>query len=80
MTAATETIENQNVVASTGIDQELDLETLTKNIPRADFNPDNFPRLVYRTEKPRATADEWLSVGIDEIDYYVPYRTILICR
>lgn len=42
MTAATETIEIQNVVASTGIDQELDLETLAEDMPRADFNPDNF--------------------------------------
>ncbi len=56
MSAATETIEIQNVVASTGIDQELDLETLAEDIPRADFNPDNFPGLVYRTENPRATA------------------------
>lgn len=29
MSAATDTIEIQNVVASTGIDQELDLEELT---------------------------------------------------
>jgi len=24
----------------------------------------------------QATADEWLSTWIDEIGYYVPYRTI----
>ncbi|ATW88218.1 TATA binding protein of transcription factor TFIID [Halohasta litchfieldiae] len=56
MTAPTETIEIQNVVASTGIDQELDLETLVDDIPGAEFNPDNFPGLVDRTQDPKAAA------------------------
>jgi len=56
MSAATDTIEIQNVVASTGIDQELDLEELTQDIPGSDFNPDNFPGLVYRTQEPKAAA------------------------
>lgn len=56
MSAATDTIEIQNVVASTGIGQELDLETLAGDIPGADFNPDNFPGLVYRTQDPKAAA------------------------
>jgi len=56
MSAATDTIEIQNVVASTGIDQELDLETLTQDIPGSDFDPDNFPGLVYRTQEPKAAA------------------------
>ncbi len=56
MSAATDTIEIQNVVASTGIRHELDLETLTENIPSADFDPDNFPGLVYRTQEPKAAA------------------------
>jgi len=51
-----ETIEIQNVVASTGIGQELDLEALATDIPGADFNPDNFPGLVYRTQDPKAAA------------------------
>ena len=46
MNTPTETIEIQNVVASTAIDQELDLETLVDDIPGAEFNPDNFPGLV----------------------------------
>ncbi len=56
MSAATDTIEIQNVVASTGIGHELDLETLTEDIPSAEFNPDNFPGLVYRTQEPKAAA------------------------
>ena len=56
MVKPTETIEIQNVVASTGIGQELDLEALATDIPGADFNPDNFPGLVYRTQDPKAAA------------------------
>lgn len=56
MRAPTETIEIQNVVASTGIGQELDLETLVADIPGAEFNPENFPGLVYRTQDPKAAA------------------------
>lgn len=54
--APTDTIEIQNVVASTAIDQELDLETLVDDIPGAEFNPDNFPGLVDRTQDPKAAA------------------------
>src|SRR6056297_2210082 len=56
MVEPTDTIEIQNVVASTGIGQELDLEALATDIPGADFNPDNFPGLVYRTQDPKAAA------------------------
>ena len=56
MNAAVDTIESQNVVASTGIDHELDLETLDEDLVGADFNPDNFPGLVYRTQDPKAAA------------------------
>jgi len=54
MVNPTETIEIQNVVASTGIGQELDLEALATDMPGAEFNPDNFPGLVYRTNEPKA--------------------------
>ena len=56
MVAPTDTIEIQNVVASTGIEQELDLETLTQDITGAEFDPDNFPGLVYRTQDPKSAA------------------------
>jgi len=56
MSAPADSIEIQNVVASTGIGQELDLEALATDLPGADFNPDNFPGLVYRTQEPKAAA------------------------
>jgi transcription initiation factor TFIID TATA-box-binding protein len=51
-----ETIELQNVVASTGIEQELDLESVAMDLHDADYNPENFPGIVYRTEGPRAAT------------------------
>lgn len=50
------TIEIQNVVASTGIEQELALERVAMDLRGADYDPDNFPGVVYRTEEPRATT------------------------
>jgi hypothetical protein len=50
------TIELQNVVASTGIKQELDLESVAIDLLGADYNPNNFPGIVYRTEEPRAAT------------------------
>ena len=51
-----ETIELQNVVASTGIEQELDLQSVAMDLRGADYDPENFPGVVYRTEEPRATT------------------------
>ena len=51
-----ETIELQNVVASTGIEQELDLQSVAMDLRGADYDPDNFPGVVYRTEDPRAAT------------------------
>jgi transcription initiation factor TFIID TATA-box-binding protein len=56
MSDPVDSIEIQNVVASTGIGQELDLEALAEDLPGSDFNPDNFPGLVYRTQEPKAAA------------------------
>ncbi len=51
-----ESVKIENVVASTGIGQELDLESVAQDLEGADFNPDQFPGLVYRTEDPKAAA------------------------
>lgn len=51
-----ETIEVQNVVASTAVGQELDLERLSQDLNGVSYDPDNFPGLVYRLEKPKAAA------------------------
>ncbi|OIB57376.1 TATA-box-binding protein [Natrialba sp. SSL1] len=56
MTEPTETIKIENVVASTGIDQELNLEQVGDDLPEADYNPEHFPGLVYRTQEPKAAA------------------------
>ena len=56
MTALTETLTIENVVASTGVGQELDLESLAMDMRGADYDPDNFPGLVYRTQDPKAAA------------------------
>lgn len=56
MSAAIDTIEIQNVVASTGIGHELDLEALCMDLTGADFDPDNFPGLVYRIQDPKAAS------------------------
>src|SRR5699024_5366545 len=51
-----ETLEIQNVVASTAIGQELDLQSVAMDLTGADYNPDNFPGLVYRVQDPHAAA------------------------
>ena len=50
------TIEIENVVASTAIGQELDLEQVTLDMEGADYDPDQFPGLVYRTQEPKTAA------------------------
>ncbi len=49
-------IETQNVVVSTSIDQELDLETLSPNLERASYDPDTFPAIQYQLEEPAVTV------------------------
>jgi transcription initiation factor TFIID TATA-box-binding protein len=56
MSKTTESLQVENVVASSDIGQELDLETLSEDIGGTDYNPDNFPGLVYRMHDPEAAA------------------------
>jgi len=51
-----ETIEIENVVASTGIGQELDLASVAMDLAGAEYDPEQFPGLVYRTHEPKAAA------------------------
>ena len=67
------TIEIQNVVASTGIEQELALQSVAMDLRGADYDPDNFPGVVYRTEEPRATtllfrSGKMVSTGASSIE------------
>ena len=51
-----ETLEIQNVVASTAVGQELDLQSLAMDLEGADFDREQFPGVVYRVQDPHATA------------------------
>jgi len=50
------TIELQNVVASSGIDRELDLQRVAADLDGAEYDPDRAPGLLYRTIEPKATS------------------------
>ncbi|MDZ7745054.1 MAG: TATA-box-binding protein [Halobacteriales archaeon] len=50
------TINIENVVASTGIAQELDLQSVAMDLEGADYDPEQFPGLVYRTQNPKSAA------------------------
>lgn len=53
----TETLEIQNVVASTGIGQKLDLQAVASDLDEVDYDPEQFSGLVHRPDDPaRATT------------------------
>ena len=56
MTDPKDTINIENVVASTGIGQELDLQSVAMDLEGADYDPEQFPGLVYRTQNPKSAA------------------------
>ncbi|MGZ4919175.1 MAG: TATA-box-binding protein [Halobacteriota archaeon] len=56
MTEPRDTIEIVNVVASTGIGQEINLKQAALALEGADYDPGRFPGLVYRTKNPKTAA------------------------
>ena len=50
------TLEIQNVVASSALGQEVDLESIAMDLSGADFDPEQFPGLIYRPETAEATC------------------------
>ena len=56
MTDPTESVHIENVVASTAIGTELELEQLAMDLQGADYNPENFPGIVYRIQTPKAAT------------------------
>lgn len=56
MSDPTATISIENVVASTAIGQELDLQSVAMDLDGADYDPEQFPGLVYRTQSPKSAA------------------------
>lgn len=45
-----------NVVASATVDQRIDLVEITKVFPEAEYNPAQFPGLVFRLQSPRSAT------------------------
>ena len=54
MYSHSETIDVENVVASTDIGRELALDSLAMDLSGSEYDPDNFPGLIYRTQEPKA--------------------------
>lgn len=50
------TVRIENIVATVTLPNELDLHEIERNIPRVEYNPDQFPGLVFRLEKMKVTA------------------------
>ena len=46
----------ENIVATVILDHPLDLNLIETRIPDVDYNPDQFPGLVYRLQSPKVTA------------------------
>ncbi|MDX1441292.1 MAG: TATA-box-binding protein [Nitrosopumilaceae archaeon] len=46
----------ENVVASASIDQEVNLHEITEKFPDTEYNPDQFPGLVFRLKVPRTAT------------------------
>ena len=46
----------ENVVASTSLGQELDLNAIEDALDGAEYNPQQFPGLVYRLDSPKVVV------------------------
>jgi len=46
----------ENIVASTGVSQELDLESVAEDLDRTNYDREKFPGAVYRTQNPKSAS------------------------
>lgn len=46
----------ENIVATVILDQSLDLNLIESRVPNVSYQPDQFPGLILRLEKPKTTA------------------------
>ena len=46
----------ENVVASASVDQPIDLTDVTKKFPDTEWNPEQFPGLVFRLKSPKTAT------------------------
>lgn len=56
MADITETLTIENVVGSTSLGQELNLESLADDLDGVSYDPEQFPGLVSRTQDPKAAS------------------------
>ncbi len=49
-------IKIENIVATVTLDQTLDLYAIERSIPTVEYNPDQFPGLIFRLDTPKVTA------------------------
>ncbi len=49
-------IKIENIVATVTLDQTLDLYAIERSIPTVEYNPDQFPGLIFRLDSPKVTA------------------------
>ncbi|MBS3781255.1 MAG: TATA-box-binding protein [Candidatus Thermoplasmatota archaeon] len=48
-------IKIENVVASSSLGEELDLEKVNRALDRSEYDPDKFPGLIYKLEEPNTS-------------------------
>ncbi|MEM2021927.1 MAG: hypothetical protein QXP80_06855 [Zestosphaera sp.] len=46
----------ENIVATATLDQNLDLSAVARTVSNVEYDPEEFPGLIYRLSKPRLTA------------------------
>ncbi len=46
----------ENVVASVTLNQSIDLDVVFRNVPNVEYNPEQFPGLVFRLDKPKTAT------------------------
>src|SRR5207244_2112500 len=51
--ASTAKIRIENVVASTSLGKELDLQAIARALGGAEYEPEQFPGLIYRLKEPK---------------------------
>jgi transcription initiation factor TFIID TATA-box-binding protein len=56
MSSLADTIHIENVVASSDIGQELALDQLATDLDGAEYNPEDFPGVVYRLQEPKSAT------------------------
>ena len=46
----------ENIVATVTLDQTLDLNAIARSVPNIEYDPEEFPGLILRLDKPRLTS------------------------